>query len=162
MNPRQQGFTLLEVVTALAVLSLIAIGGIRASESYYRDADYRLLERNAMLVMSALNGYYDMQCSNISFNPAPSIDQLVGLGLLENSTYAENPFGPELTVNIDKILMVKARVSGVSASRLYATVAATRYSGGELVWESAPTALTATDNVYNMQLKHMYEPGVCQ
>ena len=162
MNPRQQGFTLLEIVTVLAVLSLVAIGGIRAAESYYRDADYRLLERNAVLVMSALNGYYDMHCSSASFSPTPSISHLVSLGLLDQSSFADNPFGSDLTVEIDQTLMVKARVSGVSASRLYATVGGTRYNGSEVIWESAPTVLTAQENFYNMQLKHMYEPGVCQ
>ncbi len=157
------------MVAALAVLSLVAFAGVKAAEGYFFDAKLRELERNVSVVMSGLNAYYESRCSSGSFPPSFTVSTLVGLGFIDDISHTINPLdGSPLGVAFPSrsppILQVNIPLwrGSVSPQSLASNTGATGYSRLGLYWNSAPTVLTADDNLYNMQLKHMYEPGVCQ
>lgn len=175
MNYKQvRGFTVIEMVAALAVLSLIALYGVKAAESYYFDAKLAELERNVSVVMSGLNAYYESRCSSGSLASSVTVDDLVDQGFIDDVSFTINPLDQQkLQVYFDRTnpTMLQVRIlhrshPGWTDVILPETIAAhtraTGYSRSVVYWNQAPSALTADDNVYNMQLKHMYEPGACQ
>lgn len=172
MKPiRERGFTVIEMVAALAVLSLVAFAGVKAAEGYYFDAKLRELERNVSIVMSGLNAYYESRCSQGNFPNSFTVNDLVSLGFIDNSNHTINPLDqrplniampsrspPILQVHISQ----RSWTGSVSPQRLASSTGATGYGRSGVYWNQAPSLLTEDDNLYNMQLKHMYEPGACQ
>lgn len=158
-----KGYTIIEVLLAMLIGSLIIVIAISVASKYMQSAQIKELERNAAHVLSALDAYYEENCSS-GTTAQPSISTLISRGYLESTRFTKNPFGNDLQVRMLWGTPTRLRVATqmTSHSRIGGSVGADRIVGSTLFWERLPTLLTNDFSQEIMEHKHLHEPGVCR
>jgi prepilin-type N-terminal cleavage/methylation domain-containing protein len=158
-NPSQRGFSLLELIFALAVGAMIILFAAGRYQQSKWDRNLVVTQRSVQTLLQALNHYFYLSCNDEKYETLykqVSVPVLVASGLLPtvDSPLIANPFGQPFVVEIFEVanilnrpiyqLKLTAKYPSITmANSLRQQLGANAGSGAELIWTRLPSSSQA-------------------
>lgn len=134
---RSRGYTLIEIVIAIAISAIVTAGSITLYKAQRLQADIEVTKRNALQLLEAGKTYWSVNRSYPT-----SVTTLVSQGYVGGSTVPSNPLGGGFSIlganisgSIGQIIVRASITRGGTPSELVETLdASTTYSTDQVEW----------------------------
>ena len=162
---RQSGFTLVEFLTVVIIMGLMAVLATQALPTLWDTLDRRKASASAERLIAATQTFYRMHC-NTGANPSVSVSLLVNEGLLPSSDIASTAYGdlvPAIAWGSPSRIRVTLNVTGSpSAQALEGSLGADERAGNRLIWDRLPELVATQAGAQVMKNLRLEQPGACQ
>lgn len=158
----QRGFTLIEVILAVAIAIGVTAATLKKYSSYRHEQNLALAESHLRSVRQAGEAFFVKHCSDTP-RPSPNATMLVSNNFLQGSDWLNNPFGSDFTFSIEwgnpSALVIRSTITAAGSmedwrARLDATSADARV----LTWRWVPTLVVHPEYHESTLYRAMYEP----
>ena len=155
----RQGFTLVELLIVMALVSVMITAVLLAQEAPIVDATRA--KSNIAVILNALDDYYNIHCSALSPNEVDAA-QLIGMSLISPEALV-NPFGNDFSPRINWALVpvtLEVRAEIAPLNRVYVSnlLAPNQINDELFSWIKLPDAMANPLHYEQYRYRSMYQP----